>query len=89
MLTQCHHFQSPEPGERGHIIVPQPYHPKAQSHFEVHTASGVEIVEFDTGVLPFAPAIEHFHDCLLDGVEPMRTADYAAGTIRIIEDVLA
>ena len=46
-----------------------------------------EAVVVETGVRPFAPAIEHFHDCLLDDVEPMATAANAVGTLRVIEAV--
>jgi xylose dehydrogenase (NAD/NADP) len=71
-------------GEGGYIEVPQPYHPPAQAQFVVHSGNQTETHEFDTGVMPFAPAIEHFHDCILDGVEPMITAENAAGTLAII-----
>lgn len=33
-------------------------------------------------------AIEHFHECVLDGAEPIATAAHAAGTLRIIEEAL-
>lgn len=74
-------------GDRGHIVVDQPYHPKEQSHFVVHTADGEETVSFDNGVPAFTPAIEHFHDCILDGAEPRVTGENAIGTLRIIEAV--
>ena len=32
---------------------------------------------------------QHFHDCILDGTEPMKTAANSIGTLRIIEEVLA
>ena len=47
------------------------------------------MVSFDNGVAPFTPAIEHFHDCVLDGAEPLLTAANAVGTLRVIESVLA
>jgi len=75
-------------GETGHIEIPQPYHPKAQSHFVVHTADGAETFSFDTGRLPFAPALDHFHDCILDGAEPLVPPTNALGTLRIIEAAL-
>ena len=71
-------------GENGHIEAPHPYHPPAQSRFVVHSGNQTETHTFDTGVLPFAPAIEHFHDCILDGVEPISTAENAAGTLAVI-----
>ena len=75
-------------GEKGTITIPQPYHPGEESHFVVHTSEGEETVAFDTGLRPFAPAIEQFHDCVLDGAQPLVTADNAIGTLRIIEAVL-
>ena len=71
-------------GEDGFIEVPNPYHPPEQSRFIVHRSDGTETYEFNTGVRPFAPAIEHFHDVILDGVEPIVTADNAAGTLAAI-----
>ena len=41
----------------------------------------------EAGVRPFAPAIEHFHECLLDDVEPIATAANAVGKLRVIEAV--
>lgn len=76
-------------GEKGYIVIPQPFHPDPQSHFTVHTSEGSETVRFETGVLPFAPAIEQFHDCVLDGAEPLVPAAYAAGTLEVIRKILA
>ncbi|MEZ4863319.1 MAG: Gfo/Idh/MocA family oxidoreductase [Caldilineaceae bacterium] len=75
-------------GDKGYIEVPQPYHPRAQSHFIVHTAAGAETVNVDTGQLPFTPALEEFHACLLDGAPLRVSAANAIGTLRIIEAVL-
>ncbi len=87
LLTSFHSDGGPGAllfGENGYIEVPQPYHPPAQSRFVVHSGSQTETHEFNTGVRPFTPAIEHFHDVILDGVEPIATAEYAAGTLAII-----
>ena len=75
-------------GDKGYIEVPQPFHPGPESHFTIHTTEGSETVRFNTGVLPFAPAIEQFHDCVLDGAELLVPAENAAGTLRIIQDIL-
>ena len=74
-------------GETGYITVPQPCHPKEQDGFVVCRGDQEETVVVETGVSPFAPAIEHFHECLLDDVEPMATAANAVGTLRVIEAV--
>jgi predicted dehydrogenase len=74
-------------GEKGYIAVLQPCHPKAQDGFVVCRGDQEEAVAVEAGVPPFTPAIEHFHDCLLDKVEPMQTAANAVGTMRIIEAV--
>lgn len=71
-------------GEDGFVEIANPYHPPAQSRFVVHSGSQTETHDFNTGVLPFAPAIEHFHDVILDGVEPIITAENAAGTLAVI-----
>lgn len=71
-------------GEEGHIEIPDPYHPPAQSRFVVHSGNQTETHEFDTGAPPFTPAIEHFHDCILDGATPIITAENAAGTLAVI-----
>ena len=75
-------------GETGYITIPQPYHPKAQSEFVLHTREREETFTFDTGVVPFTPAIEQFHDCLLENASPLVTADNAIGSLRVIEATL-
>ena len=75
-------------GEKGYIEVPKPYHPGEQSQFAVHRDGKEEIVSFRTDRVPFAPALEHFHDCILDGATPIATAAYAAGTLQIIAAAL-
>jgi xylose dehydrogenase (NAD/NADP) len=74
-------------GEKGYIAVPQPCHPKEQDGFVICRNEREEAVVIEAGVPPFAPAIEHFHDCLLDGVEPIATPANAVGTLRVIEAV--
>ena len=71
-------------GDEGYIVVPNPYHPRPENRFTVYSGDTVETYEFNTGLMPFAPAIEHFHDCILDGVEPLITAENAAGTSAVI-----
>ena len=71
-------------GEQGHIEVAQPDHPREHSRFVVHSGTQTETHDFNTGVRTFTPAIEHFHDCILDSVEPIITAEYAAGTLAVI-----
>jgi len=75
-------------GSDGYLDVLTPCHPTPEDHFTIHTGGEPEVVEVNAGVRPFAPAIEHFHDCLLDGVEPIATGANATGTLRIIEAVL-
>ena len=74
-------------GETGYIAVPQPCHPNEKDGFVVCRGEREEAVVVEAGVRPFAPAIEHFHECLLDGVEPIATAANAVGTLRVIEAV--
>lgn len=75
-------------GREAAIDIPKPYHPQEQSSFVIRTREREETVSFDTGVAPFVPAIDHFHDCILEGVEPQYTARNAAGTLRVIESAL-
>jgi predicted dehydrogenase len=75
-------------GEKGYVEVPKPYHPGEQSQIVLHRGSQEETLTFATGTMPFAPAIEHFHECILDGAKPLATAANALGTLRIIEAVL-
>jgi D-xylose 1-dehydrogenase (NADP+, D-xylono-1,5-lactone-forming) len=74
-------------GTRGYIQIPQPCHPAAVDGFTIHTGGKEEEIQVNAGVRPFAPALEHFHDCILDGVAPIATAANAAGTLRVIEAV--
>lgn len=75
-------------GDKGRIEIPQPFHPREKSEFTVYTADGAETFSFDNGVVPFTPAVEQFHDCVLDGVDPLVPAQNALGTLHIIEAVL-
>lgn len=76
-------------GERGYIEVPQPYHPRGESHYVVHTADGDETFTFETGKRPFTAAIEQFHASILDGEKLLVPASNAIGTLRVIEAVFA
>lgn len=81
-------------GSKGYIEIAQPCHPREQDSFTIHRGEEEEIISVNAGVPPFTPAIEHFHDCILDGAQPKYTAANAAGpagsagTLRIIEAVL-
>jgi len=75
-------------GEDGYISIPGPYHPGEKSAFTVHKGDDVETFSFATGTMPFAPAIEHFNDCILDGKELIAEAGSAAGTMDIIAATL-
>ncbi len=75
-------------GEKGYIEVPKPYHPGEHSQMVIHRGDKEETLSFDTGTVPFAPALEHFHDCILDRTKPIATAAYAGGTLQVIGAVL-
>lgn len=74
-------------GEKGFINVPQPYHPRKDAHLSVRTPDGEEQLSFDDGRHPFTPAIEHFHDVLLNGKQLAVPATNALGTIAIVEAI--
>ena len=74
-------------GDKGYIEIPQPYHPKEQSEFTVHNGEGTKTYTFDTGTPVFTPAIEQFHDCVLDKGTPDVSPSNAIGTLRVIEAI--
>ncbi len=74
-------------GSEAHIDIPQPYHPREQSEFSIVVGKEkqTDVVSFANGVRAFTPAIDHFHDCILDGKQPQLTAENAIGTLRVVE----
>ena len=74
-------------GEKGHITIPQPYHPRKGSHLLVKSPEGEERYPFGDGRHPFTPAIEHFHDVLLDGTPLAVPATNALGTMAVVEAI--
>ena len=74
-------------GEKGSITVPQPYHPRKGAYLLVKTSDGEERIPFDDGRHPFTPAIEHFHEVLLDGKQLAVPATNALGTLAIVEAI--
>ena len=72
-------------GSAGTIHVPEPYHPPEESTIHLTCGDRREVITLDNGGPAFAPAIAHFQDRLAaPGEEPL-TADFAAGTLRVIE----
>lgn len=81
-------------GSAGVMHVPEPYHPLAESAIHLTTGhlttghlDGVrrDTITLDNGGPAFAPAIAHFQDRLgAAGAAPL-TAEFAAGTLRVIE----
>ena len=74
-------------GEKGSISIPQPYHPRQDAHLLVRTPDGEARYHFDDGRLPFTPAIEHFHEVLLDGQQLAVPETNALGTMAIVEGI--
>ncbi len=74
-------------GSEGSIEIEQPFHPPEGSSIRIVRGNQEETVSFETGLQSFVPAIDHFHDCILDGVEPISTAQNALGTIRVMEAI--
>ena len=72
-------------GSAGTIHVPEPYHPQEVSTIHLACGDRREVITLDNGGPAFAPAIAHFQDRLsAPEAEPL-TADFAAGTLRVIE----
>lgn len=81
-------------GSAGVMHVPEPYHPPAESTIHLtagHPTAGRldgirrDTITLDNGGPAFAPAIAHFQDRLrAAGAAPL-TAEFAAGTLHVIE----
>ena len=69
-------------GSTGLIHVSEPYHPPAESTIRIESADRQDTIALDNGGPAFAPAIAHFQKCI---GERVLTADFAAGTLRVIE----
>lgn len=74
-------------GTQGSISIPQPYHPRKGAHLLVKTPDGEARHDFDDGRHPFTPAIEHFHEVLLDGKKLAVPATNALGTMAIVDAI--
>ena len=76
-------------GDQGRLVVPAPYHPGAESSFDVVIGSDESRSEtFQTGTPPFQPAIDFFQQCLRGEETPAYMADHADGTLRVVEAAL-
>jgi len=76
-------------GTAGEIVVAQPYHPRGQGATLTLQRAGRPAEEFhDAKDEPaFLAAVEHFHDCVLDGVKPLLTSRDAIGNMAAIDAV--
>lgn len=71
-------------GSDGAIHVPDPFHPPPESAIHVAAAGRRDTITLDNGGPPFAPAISFFQDRLAAAGPPL-DAEFAAGTLRVIE----
>ncbi len=72
-------------GDQGRLIVPAPYHPGAESRFDVVIGSKSRSETFQTGTPPFQPAIAFFQQCLRGAATPAYMANHADGTLKVVE----
>ena len=72
-------------GSRGSLHLEQPTHPYEESAYTLTTPAATERVELHNGVRAFTPALDHFHDCVLDGRAPLLDAHDAIHTLRVME----
>ena len=72
-------------GGGGSLHLEQPTHPYEESAYTLATPAATERVELHNGVRAFTPALEHFHDCVLDGSAPLLDARDAILTLRVME----
>ena len=79
---------------KGVLEVPQPFHPRTDAQLVVRRigdyptrADVVEKMPFGSDGQPFAPALEHFNDCVLDGSPLLVSPRNAIGTLRVIDAI--
>lgn len=72
-------------GSRGSLHIEQPTHPYEESAYTLTTPAATERVTLRNGVRAFTPALDHFHDCVLDGRTPLLDARDAILTLRVME----
>ena len=72
-------------GSAGAIHLPEPYHPPEESTIHLTGGGRREVITLDNGGPAFAPAIAHFQDRLAAPAGEPLNADFAAGTLRVIE----
>lgn len=72
-------------GSGGSLQIEQPTHPYEESAYTLTTPAATERVELHNGVRAFTPALDHFHDCVLDGRAPLLDAGDAIGTLRVMD----
>lgn len=77
-------------GTGGEIVVTQPYHPRGPgATVALHRLGQAEEIHNDAAdEPPFLAAVDHVHDCILDGVRPMVTARDAIGNMAAIDALL-
>ena len=71
-------------GSGGSLHIEQPTHPYEESAYTLTTPQATERVTLNNGVRAFTPALDHFHDCVLDGAAPMLANTDAIATLRIM-----
>ena len=71
-------------GSGGTLHIEQPTHPYEESAYTLTTAQATERVTLHNGVRAFTPALDHFHDCVLDGATPMLANTDAIATLRVM-----
>ena len=72
-------------GSGGSLHLEQPTHPYEESAYTLTTPAATERVDLHHGVRAFTPALDHFHDCLLDGATPLLDARDAILTLRVMD----
>ena len=72
-------------GAGGSLHIEQPTHPYEESAYTLTTPPATERVTLNNGVRAFTPALDHFHDCLLDGTPPLLANTDAIATLRVMD----
>ncbi len=72
-------------GSTGLIHLSQPYHPPPESEIIIESTNRRDTIKLNNGGPAFAPAITYFQDHLYKKGKDLVTADFAVGTLRVIE----
>jgi predicted dehydrogenase len=72
-------------GSQGSLHINQPTHPYEDSVYTLRTPTATEQVKLHNGVRAFTPALNSFHDCLLNHTPTPVSNDDPIKNLRVME----